>query len=417
MTNKEGRKMRLIYFEQYFYPEKSSGAYLGMDLREAFVNHGWNVDLYVPTPSRGVSDEQREKYKRILLETEFEGKLRIHRLPLPKEGKGFLVRTLRFVLFSLKCLYTGWKEPAEIIFTGSGPPTQGFVGGYLHKKTGKKFVYHLQDIFPDSLLNITNMSEKNPLIKLGRCMERYSYKNADAIITISDDMKRNILDKGADPKKVFVVPNWIDSDKIQPIPSDKNTLFDELGLQRQLFYVTYAGNIGYVQGIPVVIEAAKLLQNNETVQFVIFGNGSEENRVRKMIQDYNLKNVRLFPLQSAERISEVYSLGDVSLVSCLPGTGKAGMPSKTWSIMAAGTPVLGFFDKPSEFSDILDKSHGGWCVPAGHPEELAKVVQELSSMKELCAEYGQNARRYVEEFLSKEKAVSRCIEIIERALR
>ena len=106
--------------------------------------------------------------------------------------------------------------------------------------------------------------------------------------------------------------------------------------------MVYAGNLGKVQGVEVILEAASLLKETSDVQFVIFGNGSEEDNLKKMIVEKKLNNVSMFPLQPIERVAEVYSMADVCVISCTPGTGGSGMPSKTWTIMAAGFRLLLF---------------------------------------------------------------------------
>ncbi len=407
--------MRLLYFVQYFYPEKCSGGDLVLDLLEGYAKHGWNVDVYTPTPTRGVSDAVRKEYKQKGTEKLYGGRVTIHRMPLYREGKGFIVRAVRYIIFSLQCLWKGLREPAEVIFTGSGPPSQGVIVGIIKRLTGKRFVYNLQDIFPDSMIAAGIAEENDFLVKIGRKMERFSYDSADAIITVSEDMKSNILNKGVEADKVIVVPNWIGDDKIKPIPREENALFEALGLTRDAFYVTYAGNLGYMQGLDSVIRAAKYLRNDPQIQLVLFGNGSEEEKIRAMVEEFELSNVTVFPLQSAERLSEVYSLGDVSLVSCRPGTGQAGMPSKTALIMAAGTPVLGYFDMPSEFSRVLKEAEVGWCVPAGEEEQLANTIRKLADNPKKCAVYGQNGAAYVHDKLSRGPAVARYIEVIEKS--
>lgn len=408
--------MRILYFVQYFPPEKASGLSLVEDMITGFAEYGWEVDVYTTTPTRGVSDEVRKEYSKRKLETRCNGKLRIHRMSLYREGEGFIQRTIRYTIFSLMCLWKGLTEPAEAFFTGNGPPTQGVIGGILKKLTKKKFIFNPQDLFPDSMINAGIIKKGSKIEKIGRSMERFGYRNADAIITISEDMRCNILNKGTADKKVFVVPNWIDTDTIRPVPREVNRLFDELNMPRDRFYIVYAGNIGYVQGIDSIIEAAKMLKKEKDIHFVIFGNGSEENKIRQMINAYELTNVSMYSLFGADRVSEVYSMGDVSLVTCKPGTGGAGMPSKTWTIMATGTPVLGFFDKPSEFSELLESTQTGWCVEAGKTEELCEAILNLYHNRQLCAEYGLNARKYAEVHLAKKKAVREYIEIINEVM-
>ena len=107
-------------------------------------------------------------------------------------------------------------------------------------------------------------------------------------------------------------------------------------------------------------------------------------------------------------------MGDLSLVSCQKGTGKSGMPSKTWLIMAAGTAVLGYFDKGGEFEKIVHDNQCGVCVQAGELSDLTKTIKELSLNKEQCEKMGKNARQYSLEHVSKKKAVTEYIEIIEK---
>ena len=404
--------MRILYFVQYFPPEKASGLSLVEDMITGFAEYGWEVDVYTTTPTRGVSDEVRKEYSKRKLETRCNGKLRIHRMSLYREGEGFVQRTIRYTIFSLMCLWKGLTEPAEAFFTGNGPPTQGVIGAILKKLTKKKFIFNPQDLFPDSMINAGIIKKGSKIEKIGRIMERFGYRNADAIITISEDMRCSILEKGTASEKVFVVPNWIDTEIIKPVPREANGLFDELNMPRDRFYIVYAGNIGYVQGIDSIVEAAKMLEKEKDIHFVIFGNGSEENKIRQMINAYELPNVSMYPLLGAERVSEVYSMGDVSLVTCKLGTGGAGMPSKTWTIMATGTPVLGFFDKPSEFAEKLESTQTGWCVEAGRIDELCDLISGLRNRRDLCDKRGDNAREYAEMHLSKQVAVGKYIKII-----
>lgn len=406
--------MKLLYFAPYFTPEKSSGRALVLDLLEGFADAGWTVEVYTPTPTRGVTEQERAFYKKHRTEQLFGGKITVHRMPLYREKKSFLQRTIRFCIFSFQCLLKGLFVPADAIFTGSVPPSQGLITGIIRKLGKKRIIFNPQDLFPDSLITSGLANANSAAVKIGRIIEHLSYSQADLIITISNDMKRTIVSRCKDAEKVHVIPNWIDTELIRPIRREENRLFDELALPRNKFYIVYAGNIGYVQGIDSIIETAVLLKDYVDIHFVVFGNGSEENRIRKMINDYQLTNISIYPLLDTSRVSEVYSMGDVSLVTCKAGTGGAGMPSKTWTIMATGTPVLGFFDKPSEFSDLLESTKTGWCVEAGDTEKLQDMIITLSQNKKKCMEYGRNARDYAENELAKLSAIKRYIEVIDQ---
>lgn len=406
--------MKLVYLVQYFSPEKASGLQLVEDLLEGFSAHGWKTDVFTPTPTRGVTDEQRKEYARKRVEIKYDGRLTIHRMHLYCEGKGFVGRAIRYLLFSIECFWKAATVPADFIFTGSGPPTQGVVVGLAKKVSGKKVIYNLQDIFPDSLVTSGICGENSFLMKIGHAMENFTYRNADHIITITDDMKANIMKKGVPEDKISVVRNWIDTDKVKHISREDNSLFDELKLPRDGFYVVYAGNLGKVQGVDVILKTASLMKNNRDIKFVIFGNGSEEENLKKIVNDKHLDNVLMLPLQPIERASEVYSMADVSIISCTPGTGGSGMPSKTWTIMAAGVPIIASFDMPSEMERTIEEAECGFCTRAGDENELTEKIIRVFGDSRLKKCLGQNARRYAEKNVSKAEAVEKYIKSIER---
>lgn len=406
--------MKLIYLVQYFSPEKASGLQLVEDLLEGFSKQGWKTDVFTPTPTRGVTDEERREYAHKRVEVKYDGKLIIHRMHLYREGKGLIGRAIRYILFSIECFWKAATVPADFIFTGSGPPTQGIVVGLAKKVSGKKIIYNLQDIFPDSLVTSGICEEKSFLMKIGHIMENFIYRNADHIITITDDMKANIMKKGVPEDKISVVRNWIDTDRVKHIYREDNSLFDELKLSREEFYVVYAGNLGKVQGVDVILKAASLMKDYKDIKFVIFGNGSEEENLKKLVKDKHLDNVLMFPLQPIERVSEVYSMADVCIISCTPGTGGSGMPSKTWTIMAAGVPIIASFDMPSEMKQTIEEAECGFCTRAGNENELSEKIMQVYRDGQLKKCLGQNARRYAEENVSKAEAVAKYLISIER---
>lgn len=403
--------MKLTYLVQYFPPEQASGLQLVEDLLEGFANQGWDINLFTPTPTRGVTDKQRKEYTGKRIEKKYNNKLTIHRMHLYREGMGFISRTFRYILFSIECFWKAATVPADFIFTGSGPPTQGVVVGLAKKfSKSKKIIYNLQDIFPDSLITSGISNENSLLMKIGRRMENFTYRNADVIITITDDMKANVVGKGVDPEKVKVVRNWIDVNKTKPIAKADNKLFDELELDRNKFCVVYAGNLGKVQGIDVIIQAAGLLKNQDDIHFVIFGNGSEEDNIKQLAA--NSSNISIFPLQPMDRVSEVYSMGNVSIIPCKPGTGGSGMPSKTWTIMAAGSAIIASFDLGGEMEHIIDQAGCGYCVKSGNAELLAKTIEKMKNDPERTKKMGEDAREFAEEHVSKDQAVQQYIDII-----
>ena len=203
--------------------------------------------------------------------------------------------------------------------------------------------------------------------------------------------------KGVPESKIDVIYNWVDISKIQYVEKKKNTLYDEFGIDRDKFTAVYAGSLGAAQNAKMLVNVAERLKDNQNIQIVIFGRGEQETGIRKSIEERKLTNIRLLPLQSADRVSEVYSVGDVGIVTCMPGTGAAGMPSKTWSIMACSRPVALSFDEGSELSEIITANKCGLCSQAGDYHGLCNSIRYMFLHQENLKNMSINSRKFVME--------------------
>lgn len=420
--------MKVLSFNAYYTPEFAASLFLEEDIAEGFAKAGLDNEMYVPTPSRGVSDEVRAAYKSKKEEFFFDNRLRVVRYDLMKEGKNPILRALRYFLQNYKQYKCGiHSKDIDAIFCGSTPPTQGLMAGFVKKNLCKKFnkyipfVYNLQDVFPDSLVG-TGLAKKGGLLwKIGRKVENKTYKNADKIIVISQDFKKNLIEKGVPEEKIEVVYNWVDENAITPVKDEENELFEEFGISRDKFRVVYAGNLGNAQNIEIIINAARRLKDNKQIEFIIFGKGGLEDEIKATKAKELLDNLKILPLQPYERVAKVYGLGHVCIVACKPGLGGAAMPSKTWSIMSSGRAVLANFDE-GELKEILEggsafrQAQGpqpcGVFTKAGDLDGFVNAIVELSQHPERCAEMGRNGRRFILENLTREVGTQKYVEVI-----
>lgn len=409
--------MKILRLPAYFFPEQMSSTHLQLDRLEVLSEKGYEIEVFTPIPTRGVSQEVYESYKNKPFEEMFNGKVKVHRFPLMRERSNPIARAYRYLLSNIKQFRLGIAASGiSVIYSSSTPPTQGLLCAAVRKRLQKKYgkripiVYNLQDIFPDSLVN-AGLAKKGGLIwKIGRVVENKTYQRADKIIVISNSMKTNLLEKGVPEKKIEVVSNWIDINRIKPVSKSDNLLYDELGIDKTKFTVLYAGNIGEIQGAEIILDVARAFTKESNVQFVVFGGGSQFIGFRK--EAGSLPNIKVFDLLPQERISEVYSLGDVALITCKPGTGKAGLPSKTWSIMACNTPIIASFDVESDLAEILKSADAGICIEPGNKSLLTEAITEMMEKHRTC----ENAREYVIHHASKGECVQRYADIIEDAV-
>lgn len=409
--------MNLLFLDAYFEPESIAYTHLEKDLLTGLVETKNKIRVICPVPTRGINEEVRKEYKSRRSENLYDGKVKVKRFWAPQEGKNPLIRAFRYFWCNVRTYQIAIRNNnVDAVFSNSTPPTQGMLSAMtakkLSKRYGKKvpFVYNLQDIFPDSLVNAGLTKKDGFLWKIGRKMEDYTYRRADKIIVISEGFKRNIMKKGVPENKIEEISNWIDLDSVHPVRREDNKLITEFSLNPEKFLVVYAGNFGTTQGADIILEAAKKLGKYTDIQFVVFGGGSYFEDAKKEAED--LKNVFIHELMPPERISEIYSLGNVALITCKPGTGNASLPSKTWSIMACDTPIIASFDMDSDLAEIIVDSGAGRCVEAGNADALIDAIQESYSKWKIEKSFEANLREFVRENASKQICVKRYVETI-----
>ena len=400
--------MKAIFPCSYYLPETAASLYITDNIVHACADKGIEVDLYTPSPTRNVPDGSLWERE----ERQMDGKLRIHRFHLYGEGKNPVLRALRYFLGEVILLhYCMWKK-YDVAFVDSTPPIQGLKMPLIKWLKRKPTIYNVQDIFPDSLVG-TGLTHEGSLIwKIGRIVEKITYRYADKIIVISEDFKKNIMAKGVPEDKIVVVYNWVDQNKVVDVPREENKLFDVYGLDRSKFYITYNGNIGLTQNMDMLLDVAKELQKvYEDIHFVLVGNGAYLDEVKRKVADQQLENVHLLPFQPYEDISHVFSLGDASLVISKPGVGANSVPSKTWSIMSASRPVLANFDE-NELKTIIENNHCGIFTKAGDKDAFKESILTLYNHRELCKEYGHNGRKFVLDNLTREVGTQKYVDVI-----
>lgn len=426
--------MKILFLPTYCKPEKAASGYLGQNRNQAYADLGWEMVTFAPTPCRGITKEERDKYKGKAYRTEidFDGHRTIHRFSMYAEGKNPVMRALRYFLISIKhlnrALFSKYAKNVDVMFLASTPPYQGLLGTTVKKYRKIPFVYNLQDIFPDSLVG-TGLAKKDGLLwKIGRVIENITYRNADKIIVISQDFKRNIMAKGVPEEKIEVIYNWVDQNAVVDVPREQNKLFDMYGLDRSKFYITYNGNIGLTQNMEMLTEVAHEFEEEglSDIHFVLTGNGAYWDTLVSTLrglrkehcvtapdgtESITFGNITLLPFQPYDDISHVFSLGDVSLVISKPGVGENSVPSKTWSIMSASRPVLANFDENELKTIILDNNCGIFTM-AGDKDAFKEAILYLYKNPEKCREFGQNGRKFVMENLTKEVGTQKYVDVI-----
>ena len=401
--------MKILIPFSYYHPEQCAGLFVIDDMTAEAARQGIESVITVPTPTRNVAPGAKWDRE----ETLCDGKVLVHRFRMYGEGKNPVLRAMRYLFCEIVQLhYMLWKK-YDVAFIDSTPPIQGLKLPIVRLLRKKPVVYNAQDLFPETLSGTGLAKQGGLLWKIGMWVSNVTFRNSDKIIAISNDIKRSMVARGVPAEKIEVVYNWVDEKAVQPVAKEENPLFDEFELDRNKFTIVYAGNLGNAQNIGIVLDGAKELPE---VQFAVFGSGGLENDVRKRISDEGLTNVHLNPLQPVERVKFVYSLGDACIVSCKEGLGGSAMPSKSWSIMSCGRPVVASFDE-GELKEILENNNCGVFSHAGNVKEFVAAIKQLATNREQCEEMGKNARQFILDNLTKEVGAKKYVEIIKSVVK
>ena len=285
------------------------------------------------------------------------------------------------------------------------PPLQLGLPAFWARTLGRaRVLVNVQDIHPD--LAIESGILRNPLgIAFAKALERWVYGLADRIAVISDGFARNLRAKGVPDGKLAVLPNWVDTDFLRPGPKG-NAVARRLGLDKKLV-VMYSGTISISgnRALERTLEAAKSLGGEREVLFVVVGEGLKKDALRERAAALGLANVLFLPFQPYAELPGLLASSDILLVPLDRDKSDLSVPSKLYTFMAAGRPVLGLTAPGSEVARLIRGNDCGTTAAPDDPGEIAAAVRSLAAAPERRLALGANARAYVVERFAKDKVL------------
>lgn len=396
--------MRVMILHMRFHPDLTGTGPLVTALAEDLVKKGNEVTVITSLPHYGRREISQEYRGRLLHRSDFNGvDLWRTYVYVPANPGGFQ-RGINYLSFTFMSIIAGLmaKKP-DVILCVNPPITVGFSGWMVSLLRRAPMVFNVQDVWPDCLVIIDKL--RNPLlIRIFKHLEKFIYRVSSRVTVLSEGMKENLTRKGVPAEKVVVIPNWSDVETIRPVER-QNSFRSAQGLNGE-FVVMFAGNLGFIAMLDKVLEAAKLLENDPHIQFLIVGEGNAKADLVGRAGELGLKNVRFLPTQSKEVLPQMLGAADLSLVTLNRRLGQMNVPSKTYSIMASARPVLASVPENSEIARLVEVARCGEGVPPEDPQSLAQAIKRLSGQPEKLRTYGTNGRRYVEECLTRGRLTS-----------
>lgn len=273
-------------------------------------------------------------------------------------------------------------------------------------KPFKKFRLNIlvHDVFPENLVP-AGLAKKDSLkYKVLNRLFNWAYKRADRLIALGDDMAELLVDKVKISKKLItVIPNWSDPN-IHPLPQAKASEYFNLDIDGKIV-ISFAGNVGRVQGLVEFIEAF-IEANNKDLVLIVIGDGAMRDTVESDLLARNVHNVHFVGPRPRSEQNQFLNACDISLVTLKEGMFGLGVPSKTYNIMAAGKPVLYVGDANSEIDRYVTNFDIGWSFNWGDKNELVRFLSNLHTGSfHLIQEKGDHAFNTAERYFKKETVV------------
>jgi colanic acid biosynthesis glycosyl transferase WcaI len=390
--------MRILIYSLNFWPEPTGvGKYTG-EMAEWLATQGHQVRVVTTPPHypqyRIAEDYSASRFSREMHASRrgLAGVVEVFRCPLwvPREPRGWK-RILHLMSFALSSwpvmLRQLFWNPDVVLLLG---PTIFCAPGALSvaRLSGASAWFHIQDFEVDAAFYLADFSSRH-LHRLVLAIERLVLSRFDYISAISPRMVDRLATKGVDPARSILFPNWVDPSVIHPMPVP-SPLLREFQIPSDAIIALYSGSMGKKQGLELLIEASRRLASYSDIQFVFCGDGPFRPTLIRLTD--NCRNVKVLPLQPAERLNHLLNLADIHLLPQLADAADLVMPSKLTGMMASGRPVLATAAPDTQLFCAVQGR--GIVTPPGDVDAFVAALLQLAENQHLRSRMGVEARKY-----------------------
>ena len=284
-----------------------------------------------------------------------------------------------------------YRKATLLIYTN--PPLSTFLPAFCKNR----YSLMIFDLYPDILIKMNFLRESSGIVRYWSSFNRRSFKGAEKVFTLSESMSEQIKDYTEKPPEI--IPLWSEGVKPTKIIGENNPFARQHGLDKR-FVVIYSGNLGATHNTGIFTEVAAKVTNPNVV-FLIIGEGDQKESLELDIKERKLENIILLPLQPVESINLTFNSGDIALISQNPNASGLSVPSKTFSFMALGKPLICISGEESELKRLIDKYNNGKFFYPDDIDLIAQFIDTVSKDRELISNYGKCSGKASEDFSRK----------------
>ena len=384
------KKKDILFLCQFFYPEYISSAQLPYDTVLALKDAGFSVGAlcgYAHESLDGAANPPREDVNGV----------HIHRLKyIQMDRSGFLGRIVNYFSFTfMVLLHILELARYNTVVVYSNPPILPWIASWAKALFGTKLIFVSYDLYPEVATVTHTLREGNMICRLMDHINQCVYRRADHIVALSSEMKEYILQhRPVTEDKVTVIPNWYEDKGEQPRNLETNRFRDVV---KGRFVVSYFGNMGTMQDMATILGAIRMLKQDETVFFLFAGHGNKMEKLKQIVSEEAIRNIKICEFLHGQDFQDALAISDCALVSLERGATGLCVPSKTYSYMMQGIPLLAVMDECDIVRDI--ESGAGMWVRNGESEKLADCIRTLRDNPERLAQMRKTCRElYLENY-------------------
>lgn len=395
--------MRLTILNQFFYPDHVATSQLMTELAQNLCQQGVEVTALA---SRG-----RYNGGDTLPPRENHDGVRVERAWATGFGKNTLFgRLADYLTFFFGAFWKLLTMPRQdVVMALTTPPLIGLIALIAGRLRGMRFVALMEDLYPDVAIALGALNPDSGLAKALDWLSCQMLKRADRIIVLSDCMLERVIAKiGPEARsRIDVIHNWADGQEITPLTAGEERFFNPQDWPdlTDKFVVLFSGNLGMVNEFATVLEAAKQLRHCDDIAFVFIGAGAKAAEIRRFAMQHDLDNVRMLPYQPRHSLRHCLASSGALLITLSDGLAGLSVPSKTYSSLAAGRPLLYVGDQRSSVAQLITKNECGAAVASGDSQRLAATLSAWAANRDELTGLGEAARALFERRFDRQVAV------------
>ena len=403
----------VVFLCQFFYPEYISSATLPFDTAKAIRDAGCSVSVICGYPEEYSNTNEKVPLKEVVDGIEIQ---RLKYIQLKRSS--FIGRMINYFSFTFSALLNLFKlRKFTIAIVYSNPPVLPLVTFIANKIFGLKVIFVSYDVYPEIAIKTNVIQNTSIIAKFMEKVNKVIFKNITKVIALSTEMKEYLINsrEGLSNDNVEVIPNWYASDvAYDRNNAKKNPLFKDI-LQKEPLIISYFGNMGIAQDMETILDTIRKLKDNNNVHFLFAGHGNKMDTLKKNLAEERLGNATIFDFLHGKDFSDALAISDAFIVSLESSLNGLCVPSKTYSYMSAGKPILAIMNPQCDISMDLANYNAGFTVESGQSEVLAKYIVTLGN-KEISKKMGNNCRVLFLNKFTKEICTNEYVNLINQVL-